>query len=95
MHEELLAGTNLTAKMQSDKDKFIARHKIKKSAHEAIEKAADGKIKGHVTIPRKRSDNEDGSEDDLAAIEQKVRSKAAGGKGGANKGFSNKRQRTK
>ena len=29
LQEELLAGTNLTAKMQADKDRFIKQHKIK------------------------------------------------------------------
>ena len=30
LNEELLAGTNLSAKMQADKDKFIKQHKIRK-----------------------------------------------------------------
>lgn len=94
----MLSGTNLTAKLQSDKERFIAQHKIKKGAGEALEKVAATSLKGIVTIPRrKRSDNEDGSGDEIAAIEQKVRSKGKGGKGGKGEkgGFSNKRQRTK
>ena len=79
-------GSHLTAKMQADKEKFIAKHKIKKSASEAIESMAGvGNPANVVSIPRrsKRSDDED--EGDLAAIEKKVRTKKG------EKPFSNKR----
>ena len=72
LHEELLAGTNLSAKMQVEKDKFISQHKIKKSASDALETAAANSKKGLgvVSIPRKRSDKNDSDEgDEIAAIE--------------------------
>ena len=72
--------------MQADKEKFIAKHKIKKSASEALESLTMGISPANVvSIPRKskRSDDEDDS--DLAALEQKVRSKKG------DKPFSNKR----
>ena len=83
-----MKGTQMTYKMQVEKDKFISKHKIKKSTAEAIENV---KLQGDrtvVSIPRSRSDN--GTEDNVQALEKKVRSK--GGKG--DKAFSNKRQRT-
>ena len=79
----------MATKMQADKEKFIAKHKIKKSQSEAIEsvKLAEGATV--VSIPRRRSDNDEGNGDELAALEQKVRSKKG------DKPFSNKRQKTK
>ncbi len=74
--------------MQAEKEKFIAKHKIKKSAAEAMENVKLSGDKTVVQIPRKRSDNEDDSGDEIAAIERKVRSKMG------DKKFSNKRQRT-
>ena len=81
-----MKGTTLTAEMQEEKDKFISKHKIKKSAAEAL-----GKLSGNlnvVSIPRKRSED-DADEGALATLEQKTRSKKTD-----KKGFSNKRQRT-
>ena len=66
--EELKTGNKLTDEMQAQKDKFIQKHKIKKSHQEMLE---DVKMSGNATvvsIPRKRSDNED-EDGDLAAIE--------------------------
>lgn len=71
LQEELLAGTNLTAKMQADKDRFIKQHKIKKGQSEALEAAAASSKKGLdaiVSIPRKRSEGS-GEDGELAALE--------------------------
>ena len=75
--------------MQADKEKFISKHKIRKSTAEAIEGVTLDGSKTVVSIPRKRSNDEDDEGEGLAALEQKVRGKKKG-----DKGFSNKRQRT-
>ena len=82
-------GAQMATQMQADKEKFIAKHKIKKSQSEAIESVKLTAGSTVVSIPRKRSENEDEEGEDLAALEQKVRSKKG------EKPFSNKRQRTK
>ena len=84
-------GTKMASQMQSDKEKFIAKHKIKKSQADAIEGVKLGEGQTRVSIPRKRSGEEDDEEGNaLSTLERKVRSKKGDGKG-----FSNKRQRTK
>ena len=82
-------GAQMATQMQADKEKFIAKHKIKKSQSEAIESVKLTAGSTVVSIPRKRSENDDEEGEDLAALEQKVRSKKG------EKPFSNKRQRTK
>ena len=78
----------MASQMQADKDSFIAKHKIKKSQSEAIEKAKMGKD-GIVQIPRKRpGETDDADDDELTTLEKKVRSKKG------DKQYSNKRQRT-
>ena len=83
----------MAKQMQDDKDKFIAKHKIKKGQSDALESAAAERSIGEkhtvVSIPRKRSDNGDDSDGELAALEKKVRSHKG------DKAFSNKRQKTK
>lgn len=82
-----MKGTQITYKMQVEKDKFISKHKIKKSTADAIENV---KLEGDrtiVSIPRARGDN--GTDDNVEALEKKVRSKGKG-----DKAFSYKRQRT-
>lgn len=79
-------GTKMASKMQDDKDKFIAMHKIKKSQTDALDGVQLGEGKTVVSIPRKRKGEEDDDDSKpLAALEQKVRSKKG------EKGFSNKR----
>ena len=62
----------MTAKLQSDKEKFIKQHKIKKSQSEALGIAAANTKLGAdsvLQIPRKHSRNSDDDDGDLAALE--------------------------